>query len=108
MKLKPRSLISVDLDGILCQGEWWDKEDGAKPIKKNIELVNKLYHAKHHIIIYTARKEKARYETEYWLKKHGVKYHALVMEKMGADCYWDDKSTRDIREFLNNPVDISI
>ena len=92
--LKPKSLIAMDLDGTLCEGECWDDDKimHALPIQKMIELNNKLYCSGHHIIIYTARPEKQRLATEYWLKKNGVRFHALRMDKMGASCYIDDKS----------------
>jgi hypothetical protein len=37
-----------------------------------------------------------RNETEYWLRKNKVKYHAIVMgnNKMGADIYVDDRAIR--------------
>jgi len=97
-KLHPHSLIAVDLDGTLCQGEFWG-EGEPKPNKKVIEKVKKMYFAGHHIFIHTARKEVYRPVTEAWLKKHQVWYHGLIMERMPADLYVDDKSVRP-NEFL--------
>jgi uncharacterized HAD superfamily protein len=89
-------LVAVDLDGVLCVGEAWTDNDClfAEPVKSNVEVSNKLYFAGAHIVIYTARPEGHRCETEYWLRKNGVRYHALVMNhnKMGADYYVDDKA----------------
>ena len=88
-------LICVDLDGTLCIGEAWTNEQclTTTPKQDIIDKVNKMYTSGGHIIIYTARPETFRPETEYWLNKFGVRYHALVMatRKMPADLYIDDK-----------------
>jgi len=103
MKLKNNSLIAVDLDGTLCEGEFWG--DG-EPIPRldMIALIEKIYKQGHHIIIYTARHRKYYQQTESWLIKHGVYYHALSMEKMGADLYIDDKCIHcdDFLQEFNN------
>lgn len=93
-------LLAIDLDGTLCIGESWTSEECLKciPIKKNIDFINSVY-GKHHIIIYTARNEELRTETEFWLKKNKVKYHALRMDKLGCDFYFDDKSSRTLDDF---------
>ena len=91
-------LIAIDLDGTLCRGECWTEEAclHAEPIQEMIDTVNDLYIKGGHIIIYTARPEWFRHETEYWLNKHKVRRHALVMgsNKIGADYYIDDKAIR--------------
>jgi len=75
---------AIDLDGTLGRQ--------GKPIRKNINKCNKLYEGKFNfIIIYTARNETAREETLEYLKKLGVNYHLLVMEKLKADVYIDDR-----------------
>ncbi len=91
-------LIAVDLDGTLCTGEAWTEEGClfAEPKQDIIDKVNKMYTGGAHIVIYTARPEWFRAETEYWLNKHKVRRHAFVMSnrKMGADIYLDDKAIR--------------
>lgn len=55
--------------------------------------VNELYESKNNlIIIYTARSSSIRKQTEKELRDLGVKYHALVMEKLRADIYIDNKN----------------
>lgn len=89
-ELKPRSVVAVDLDGTLCEGEFWG--DGEPTPKQNmIDLIEKLYKAGHIIIIFTARNRSYFQLTEAWLIKHKVWYHSLCMNKMGADLYIDDK-----------------
>ncbi len=88
-------LVCIDLDGTLCVGDCWTEESclTAKPIQKAIDKNNEMYVGGAHILIYTARPEWFRHETEYWLRKHKVRYHAIVMgnNKVGADYYVDDK-----------------
>jgi len=87
-------LIAVDLDGTLCEGEWWGRMDQKPiPIQKMIDYVNDLYMKGGHIIIYTARSSALCRDTMAWLDKHGVCYHGIMMQKKpGADVYIDDKS----------------
>ena len=98
MKFKPKknSIIACDLDKTLCTGESFTDEEciAAEPIQKMIDYVNEVLHKKNHcfINIFTARKEYLRTATEYWLKKHGVKYHTLVMGKLWSHWYIDDRN----------------
>ena len=84
-------LIAVDLDGTLCEGEFWgDKE--PKPKKERIKYFNSLYRRGAHIIIYTARQPKWFSLTMAWLIKNEVMYYGIMMQqKPGADLYVDDK-----------------
>ena len=57
------------------------------------EKVNELYEDPQNlIIIYTARSESIRRETEEQLRILGIQYHALAMEKLRADVYIDDRN----------------
>jgi len=88
----------IDYDGTLTTNDgepyWVDPLDDY-PRWDMIELVNELYNEGETIIIYTARREEAREETEYYLSKWGVKYHALRMEKPGFDLLIDDRAISD-------------
>jgi hydroxymethylpyrimidine pyrophosphatase-like HAD family hydrolase len=80
-------IFAIDLDGTLV--------NKGKPIKKNIDRVNKLYEEKDTlVIIYTARNETIRKRTEEYLRMLGVNYHLLVMGKLRADYYVDDRSVK--------------
>jgi len=71
-------VIAIDLDG--CAMEC--------PAK-----VRALYeNPENFIIIYTARSHMIREKTEQELHQLGIPYHALVMEKLRADEYIDDKN----------------
>jgi hypothetical protein len=57
------------------------------------EKVNNLYNNKDNfIVIYTARSSQIRKETEDELKNLSIRYHTLVMDKLRADVYIDDKN----------------
>lgn len=100
-----RKVIAVDLDGVLCEdGNDFTPEGliARKPIKKNIEKINRLFEKGHIIIIYTSRNDKyLRPVTEAWLRMHGVKFHALVMSKFWFDVYIDEKKKLIAIEDLN-------
>jgi uncharacterized HAD superfamily protein len=71
-------VLAIDLDGCAL----------LHPSK-----VQSLYENKDNlIIIYTARSSKIRKETEEELRRNEIPYHALVMDKLRADVYIDDKN----------------
>ncbi len=85
-------LIAVDMDGVLCKGEFWGDDEPA-PQQDVIDYFNGLYKKGAHIIIYTARNPKWYALTQTWLDKYGVMYHGIaMMKKIGADIYIDDKA----------------
>ena len=85
-------LIAVDLDGVLCKGEFWG-EGEPEPILAMIEKVWEWYKKGAHIIIYTARQPKYYSVTLAWLIKNEVPFHGIAMfVKVGSDCYIDDKA----------------
>jgi uncharacterized HAD superfamily protein len=85
-------VICVDLDGTLCEGEFWGTGE-CIPIQPMIDRVTDWYQKGAHIIIYTARQPKYFPLTQSWLMKHGVPFHGITMQmKPGADVYIDDKA----------------
>ena len=65
--------------------------DGTASI--NPGRVNTLYdNPNNYIVIYTARHESIRSQTIIELRDLKIRYHALVMDKMRADVYIDDKN----------------
>lgn len=92
LKNPANKLIAIDLDGTLCEGEFWGGEE-PKPIVDRILWVRDLYHKGAHIVIYTARDPMYFLETNAWLLKHNVPFHGIAMQKkIGADCYIDDRA----------------
>jgi len=85
-------LIAIDLDGVICHGEFWG-EGEPEPIKGMIDKIWEWYKKGGHIIIYTARQPRYYAQTQAWLVKHEVPFHGIVMQvKIGADVYIDDKA----------------
>jgi len=89
-KAKAPWIIAVDLDGTLCKSISPDKYAEAKPIQENIDKSNRLAEMGHRIFIYTSRSWATYDLTENWLKRHGVKYEALMMGKLLGHMYIDD------------------
>jgi len=80
-------VIAVDMDGVL-------------DVPENVQMVNKLAQMRENlIIVYTARGPWYREKTERQLQDMGVLYHQLVMGKLKADYYVDDRSV-DLEELI--------
>jgi radical SAM superfamily enzyme len=95
----------IDIDDTICTNGTCNscKYEGSRPIKENIEKINKLYDDGHYIKYFTARGmgtyndpnlAKAKWEdlTKLQLDIWGCKYHELIMGKPSADYYIDDKA----------------
>lgn len=85
----------IDIDGTICEDipneqpermKTCDVFPGAK------EAINKFFDAGHVITFFTSRTTREHKKiTENWLKKHGFKYHALLMDKpRGGNYHWID------------------
>tara|TARA_B100001057_G_C22376560_1_gene766742 strand:- start:112 stop:402 length:291 start_codon:yes stop_codon:yes gene_type:complete len=90
--------IYVDIDNTICVTNGTDYE-GASPIKKNIDKINKLYTEGNEIHYWTARGSVSKINfydlTNNQLNKWGCKYHSLsVGEKPAYDLLICDKSIR--------------
>ena len=97
-----KTTFCFDIDGTICKTSKGDYKK-SKPIKKIIELINKLYDKGHHIIFYTSRfNQKYNFDknkinrvgysfTKKQLNTWGVKYHKLLMMKPDYDFIIDDK-----------------
>jgi hypothetical protein len=63
----------------------------AKVYPGALETLNKWYDQGHIITFFTSRLEAHREVTEAWLKKHGFKYHGMLMGKpRGGNYHWVD------------------
>ena len=92
-----------DIDGVICKTKNADYKN-SKPIKKSIEIINKLYDDGNIILIFTARfmgrskdnikkAKKLGYKFTYnQLKKWDLKFHKLILGKPSFDLFIDDKS----------------
>ena len=91
-------IIYVDIDGTICSDECGLYEK-AKPIKEQINKINKLYDEGNTIIYWTARGTVTGVDwfdlTKEQLDGWGCKYHDLrVGTKPHYDLWIDDKSKR--------------
>lgn len=84
-----------DIDGVIAQIRTDLDYGKAKPNRKMIDVINRLYEAGNTIVIFTARgystgiswEEITREQLSDW----GLKYHELYFGKPNADFYVDDK-----------------
>ena len=92
----------IDIDGTICDdipNEEPERMLTAKVYPDALITLNKWYDEGHMICFFTSRIEEHRAYTETWLKKHGFKYHSLLMGKpRGGNYHWIDnhlvKATR--------------
>ena len=96
-------IICFDLDNTLCK-TIRNNYHKSTPIKKNINILNKLYDSGYMIKIFTSRfmgrskensskAKKLGYNlTMRQLKKWNVKYHKLIVGKPSYDLIIDDKA----------------
>ncbi len=80
-----KKIFLIDVDGTLCEDI--KNEEGsrrmarAKPFPDSIKAVNRLYKGGNYICIFTSRTDSHRRVTENWLKRHRVRYHAMLLNK---------------------------
>ena len=84
----------IDIDGTVCDdipNEEPERMGTCEPFPDALEVLNKWFDEGHIITFFTSRTEAHREVTEYWLKKHGFKYHGLLMCKpRGGNYHWID------------------
>jgi len=84
----------IDIDGTICDdipNEEPERMVTCDPFPDALEIINKWYDEDHIITFFTSRTEETREITETWLKKHGFKYHGLLMNKpRGGNYHWID------------------
>lgn len=109
----------IDIDGTV--GEDIPNEEPERMLTAAVypdalKTVNKWYKEGHYICFFTSRTEDHREYTEIWLKKHGFKYHSLLMGKpRGGNYHWIDnhivRATRyngKFTDLVNKTVNIEV
>ncbi len=99
----------IDIDGTICDdvpNEEPERMVTAKIYPDCLDIINGWYEEGHVITFFTSRMESHRAVTEEWLKRHGFKYHGLLMEKpRGGNYHWIDnhivRATRYTGKFTN-------
>jgi hypothetical protein len=92
----------IDIDGTITDdvpNEEPERMATCEPFPDALVTLNKWYDQGHMICFFTSRTEAHREVTETWLKKHGFKYHSLLVGKpRGGNYHWVDnhlvKATR--------------
>ncbi|HVO85381.1 MAG TPA: NAD(P)-dependent oxidoreductase [Syntrophobacteria bacterium] len=85
----------IDIDGVVASLASNNDYRRAEPLGHNIDIINRLYHAGHRIIMFTARGSTTgidwRKVTEEQLRLWGLKYHEIHFGKPAGDYYVDDR-----------------
>jgi hypothetical protein len=93
----------VDIDETICDYKSIRKYDLARPIRENIDKINRLYDSGWKIVYWTARGSVSGYDYTEYTKKQldewGCRYHELVTgtspnPKPHFDLVIDDKAKR--------------
>lgn len=92
----------IDIDGTITDdipNEEPERMLTCEPYPDALETLNKWYDEGHIITFFTSRTDEHKDYTEQWLKKHGFKYHGLLLNKpRGGNYHWIDnhlvKATR--------------
>lgn len=96
-------IIYVDIDETICITPEDRDYSKSKPIKKNIEKINKLYDDGNTIIYWTARGSATGldwYElTGKQLKNWGAKFHSYMVGKPVYDLFICDKAVNSLDYF---------
>lgn len=84
----------IDIDGTITDdvpNEEPERMATCLPFPDALETLNRWYDQGHIITFFTSRTEEHREVTETWFKKHGFKYHGLLMGKpRGGNYHWID------------------
>lgn len=99
----------IDIDGTICDdvpNEETERMVTVEPYPDALKILNSWYDEGHIITFFTSRTDVHREITETWLKKHGFKYHGLLLNKpRGGNYHWVDnhlvKATRYKGKFTN-------
>jgi hypothetical protein len=108
-----KKIICFDLDNVICRTTE-NNYEFSKPIKKSINLINRLYKKGYLIKIFTARgmgKYKDNYSlavknyqylTKKQLRKWKVNHHKLIFGKPAYDYFIDDKAYGFTKNWQSN------
>lgn len=99
----------IDIDGTVTEdvpNEEPERMGTCAPFPDALATLNRWFDEGHIICFFTSRLEEHRDVTETWLKKHGFKYHSLLMGKpRGGNYHWIDnhlvKATRYRGQFTD-------
>ncbi len=102
----------IDIDGTICDdipNEEPERMGTCLPYPDALKIVNKWFDEGHLITFFTSRTDEHRDITEYWLKKHGFKYHGLLLNKpRGGNYHWIDNHIVKATRFKGKFTDLVV
>ncbi len=102
----------IDIDGTICDdipNEEPERMGTCLPYPDALKIVNKWFDEGHLITFFTSRTDEHRDVTEYWLKKHGFKYHGLLLNKpRGGNYHWIDNHIVKATRFKGKFTDLIV
>lgn len=89
-------VIYVDIDETVLHSPNCPDYTISYPIQNNIDKINQLYDAGHHIVYWTARGTKTKIDwskhTKQQFSEFNIKYHDIKFGKPNYDLFIDDKN----------------
>ena len=109
----------IDIDGTITEdvpNEEPERMVTCEPFPDALETMNRWYEEGHILTFFTSRTEEHREVTEQWFKKHGIRYHGLLMGKpRGGNYHWIDnhivRATRfnsKMTDFIKKMVEVEV
>jgi len=111
-------ILAIDFDGTICRGKY-PNIDGLQPYAK--EVINRLYHAEHYLIINTCRSGEQLLEAINYMLQQGIQFHRVNdnhpeesarynnnSRKIYAHLYIDDKNLGGFPGWLQAEKEIQI
>ena len=102
----------IDIDGTICDdipNEEPERMGTCLPYPDALKILNKWYDDGHIITLFTSRTDEHREVTEMWLKKHGFKYHGILLNKpRGGNYHWIDNHIVKATRFKGKFTDLVV
>ena len=102
----------IDIDGTICDdipNEEPERMGTCLPYPDALKILNKWYDDGHVITLFTSRTDEHREVTEMWLKKHGFKYHGILLNKpRGGNYHWIDNHIVKATRFKGKFTDLIV
>ncbi len=102
----------IDIDGTICDdipNEEPERMGTCLPYPDALKILNKWYDDGHIITLFTSRTDEHRDVTEMWLKKHGFKYHGILLNKpRGGNYHWIDNHIVKATRFKGKFTDLIV
>jgi hypothetical protein len=102
----------IDIDGTICDdipNEEPERMGTCLPYPDALKILNGWFDEGHLITFFTSRTDEHKDVTEMWLKKHGFKYHGLLLNKpRGGNYHWIDNHIVRATQFKGKFTDLVV